>query len=320
MTQVLVTGANGFVGKALCSTLTAAGWQVRKAVRRPGLSTSDSPNTTVEIGEIGTDTDWSEALDGIEIVIHLAARVHVMTETADDPLTEFRRVNTIGTEHLARMAANCGVKRFVFLSTIKVNGESTVAPFTEKDPPHPEDAYAVSKWEAEQHLLQVSQEKGLDVIIIRSPLVYGPEVKGNFLRILRWVDSGIPLPLGKVENSRSLVFLDNLVDLLRHSLEHPAAVNKTFLVADDVAMSVPELIRQIAGAMGKKCRLVPVPLSFLQLGALLLGCSRHLSRLSDSLQVDNRFVKKCLDWTPPVSTQEGLLKTVQWYRDSKRQC
>jgi len=259
MSVILITGATGFVGRGLCARLTAEERDVRCAVRQPS-STANS----VVVGDIGPDTSWELALNGVDTVVHLAARVHIMEDTADDPLAEFRRVNVVGTLNLARQAAAAGAKHFIFLSTVKVNGEETLPhpnplplgegmthPFTEQDVPHPQDPYGVSKDEAEEGLRRLAEETGLAVVIIRPPLVYGPGVKGNFASMMRWMSKGIPLPLGSIHNQRSLVALDNLVDFIITCFDHPAAANQTFLVADGEDLSTTELLRRVGQAMNK---------------------------------------------------------------------
>jgi nucleoside-diphosphate-sugar epimerase len=313
--NVLVTGANGFIGKALCAGLVDKGWSIRGVIRS-GKHVAMLPAgiDIVQIESIGPNTDWSQALENIETVVHLAARVHVLEETAADPLSEFRHVNTAGTEHLARAAAKAGVSRLLYVSTIKVNGERTVgAPFTEDDEPAPEDPYAISKWEAEQALQRISSESRLEIVIVRPPLVYGPGVKGNFLRLLKLVDRGIPLPFNMVSNRRSLIALDNLVDLLVRCIQSPQAVRQTFLAADGEDLSTPELIRSIAKTLGRPNRLFPFPPILLRLGAKLLGMEDVSNRLFGSLVINSSKVKKLLNWRPPVSVQDGLQQTARWY-------
>jgi len=313
--NVLVTGANGFVGQALCAGLVDKGWSIRGVIRS-GTHGARLPDgiDMVQIESICPDTNWSQALENMETVVHLAARVHVMEETAAKPLSEFRHVNTAGTEHLARTAAEAGVRRLVFVSSIKVNGERTMdAPFTEDDEPAPEDLYAVSKWEAEQALQQISAETGLQTVVVRSPLVYGPGVKGNFLRLMQWVDKGIPLPLSMVRNRRSLIALDNLIDVLVRCVESPQAAGQTFLVADGEGLSTPELIRGIGKALGRRARLFPFPSLLLRLGMKLLGMEGVSNRLFGSLVVDSSKVQRLLGWRPPVSVHDGLQKTARWY-------
>ena len=313
--KVLVSGANGFVGLRLCQKLLAEGWYVRGAVRlSAGAAKLPEGTEVIQVDAIGPHTDWSGKLDGIDTVIHLAARVHVMKEIADDPLSEFRYVNTAGTEHLARAAAKAGARRLLYISTIKVNGERTIgAPFTEEDELAPEDPYAISKWEAEQALQRISSETGLEIVVVRPPLVYGPGVKGNFLRLMQWVDKGIPLPLSMVRNRRSLIGLDNLVDVLVRCIERPEASGQTFLVADGEDLSTPELLKHVAEALGRRARLFPFSSFLLRLGAKLMGVEGTWERLFGSLVVDSTKVQRLLGWRPPVSVQDGLQQTARWY-------
>ncbi len=308
MSTILITGATGFVGRELCSHLLAAGRDSRSAVRRPS-----SIANSVVVGDIGPDTQWQEALAGIDTVIHLAARVHIMCDSASDPLAEFRRVNVDGTLNLAQQAAAAGVKRFIFLSTVKVNGEQSRHRqlFTESDPSAPEDAYGISKNEAEQSLAQIAHETAMEVVIIRAPLVYGPGVKGNFQSMLNWIAKGIPLPLGAIHNQRSLIALDNLVDFIITCIDHPAAANQTFLVADGEDLSTTDLLRRVGAAMGKPARLIPVPSALLKAGATLLGKKAVAQRLCGNLQVDITKARKMLGWVPPVSVDEGLKRAVR---------
>ena len=265
----------------------------------------------VSVGDVGPETVWGEALIDINTVIHLAARVHMMKDDVSDPLEEFRHVNVEGTFKLARQAAACGVKRFIFLSTVKVNGEETSGqPFSEQSPPHPQDSYAVSKFEAELGLQLIARETDMEVVIIRPPLVYGPAVKGNFQSMMRWINKGIPLPLGAIRNHRSLVGLDNLVDFIITCIDHPAAANQTFLVADGEDLSTTDLLRRVGQVMGKPARLIPVPMSALKFGARLLGKQTMAQRLCGNLQVDISRARKVLGWSPPVSVDEGLRRAV----------
>jgi nucleoside-diphosphate-sugar epimerase len=313
METVLVTGANGFVGRALCSALAAAGHGLRMAVRapQPGLSGA------VAVGDIGPTTDWRAALDGVDSVVHLAARTHVRRETAADPLPEYRRINVGGTEHLARSAAAQGVRRLVFLSSVKVNGESTAErSFTEDDAPRPEDAYGASKLEAEQALARVAAATGLEVAVLRPPLVYGPGVKGNFLSLMRLVARGLPLPLGAIRNRRSLIYVGNLADAIVTTIRAPRAAGATYLVADGEDVSTPDLVRGLAQALGVTARLPALPLAALKFPAAILGKRAELARLAGSLQVDGSRIRRELDWRPPFTLAQGLELTAKWYSGS----
>jgi len=310
METVLVTGASGFVGRALCAALVSFGHRVRMAARAPQ---PDLPGA-VAVGDIGPATDWRAALAGIDSVVHLAARTHVLRETAADPLGEFRRTNVGGSERLARAAAAMGVRRFVFLSSVKVNGESTAArPFTESDAPYPEDAYGRTKLEAEQALAGISAATGLEVVVLRPPLVYGPGVKGNFLRLMRLVARGLPLPLGAIRNQRSLVYVGNLADAIVKSLDAPQAAGRTYLVSDGEDLSTPDLVRGLARALGVKPRLLSLPPAALGLAATLAGKRAEFARLTGSLQVDSSRIRRELDWRPPFTLAHGLELTAKWY-------
>ena len=309
----------------LCTALLQRGYGIRKAVRNaePGTDKSQqdrSPNVeTVFVGDITPETDWSKALAAIDIVIHLAARVHVMRDTVADSLAEFRRVNTAGTEHLARCAAASGVKRLVYVSSIKVNGEKTHErqKFSEADRPAPQDAYGVSKWEAEQALHRVASETGLEVVVVRPPLIYGPGVKGNFAQMLNVVAKCIPLPFASVLNYRDLIYVGNLADALIACAVHPAAAGQTYLVCDGEAVSTPDLLRQLAAAMSVSSRLFPCSLALLLLAGKLAGKSQQLERLLGSLQVDSDKIRHDLNWMPPYSLRQGLQVTAEWYRTKR---
>jgi len=319
--RVLVTGANGFIGQALCRTMLTSGHGVRRAVRS-GSSDDNGRHShpscraaeTVVTGAIGPDTNWTEALAGIETIVHLAARVHVLKDRTRNPLAEFRHVNVAGTERLARMAASAGVRRLVYVSSIKVNGERTrESPFTEIDAPDPQDTYGMSKLEAEQALRKIAEETGLEVVIVRPPLVYGPGVGGNFLRMMDWVNRGLPLPLGSIRNLRSLIYLGNMVDALATCAIHPSAAGKIFLVSDGEDVSTPELIRRLAQAMGRRARLVSFPPTLLHFAGMLTGKAGEVDRLLGSLRVDSSKIRRELQWTPSISMDQGLRKTARWY-------
>jgi len=317
--MILVTGAAGFVGRALCAALVSS-HAVRAAVR--SVACADLPeDIEIVARELSQGTDWSGALVGVSAVVHCAARVHIMDDLSADPLAEFRRVNVDGTLSLAKQAAVAGVKRFVFLSSIKVNGEQTQvgAPFIADQQNDPGDPYGVSKMEAEVGLRALAMETGMEVVIIRPPLVYGPGVKANFLAMMRWLKRGIPLPLGAVTgNKRSLVALDNLVDFIITCLDHPAAANQIFLVSDGESLSAATLLRRMGDALGRPARLIPVPVSLLQLGATLLGKRGVAQRLCGSLEVDISKTQELLGWVPPISVDEGLRRTAAHWIESQR--
>jgi nucleoside-diphosphate-sugar epimerase len=315
MSCVLLTGAGGFIGRALCAEAVARG----TAVRGTSRSQSGLPKgvENVVIGSIGVSTDWGGVLNGCNVIIHLAARVHVMQEANADPLPEYRRVNVLGTLNLAEQAAKSGVRRFVFISSIGVNGALTFKkPFTSEDQAQPHSPYAQSKYEAELGLQDLAAKTGMEVVIIRPPLVYGPGAPGNFGSLMGWLQRGVPLPLGAIHNQRSLVALDNLVDLIVTCLTHPAAANQTFLVSDGEDVSTTELLRRMGQAMGRPARLIPVPASWLKLAATLVGKQDVAQRLCGSLQVDIEKTRRLLGWTPPLSLDEGLRRAAGVGRDA----
>jgi nucleoside-diphosphate-sugar epimerase len=324
MTRVLVTGANGFVGKTLCRCLlqgsyspraglhSRASWPALKAAV-PGLS-----DFTV-IGDLGTNPTLSGAFENLDVVVHLAARAHMMHDDAKDPLKEFRRVNVAGTEALARAAVEHGLRRMVFVSTTKVNGESTRGKaFTEEDRPDPQDPYGVSKWEAEQALRSIGAKTGLEIVVVRPPLVYGPGVRANFLRLISAVNRGIPLPLPAIRNRRSLIGVGNLADFLVQCAIHPAAANETFMVSDGEDVSTRELIARLALPLGRPARFLPVPEFAVRLPARLAGKEAAVNRLFGSLAVNSEKARKVLGWTPPVTLDSGLAATARWYLESSR--
>jgi nucleoside-diphosphate-sugar epimerase len=312
--HVLVTGASGFVGSALCRALLECGHAVRPAVRSGASPALPGGVEPVVVGDLGTVADWTAALHGIDCVIHLAARTHVLRETAADPLAEYRRINLHATEQLARSAVAGGVRRFVFMSSIKVNGERTSSePYTERDPPRPEDAYGVSKREAEQALWQVTAGTATEAVVLRPPLVYGAGVKGNFLRLLEIASRGWPLPLASVRNRRSMIYLGNLVDAVLACVMAPAAAGKTYLVSDGDDISTPELIRATAQALGVRARLFPCPVALLALAAGLAGKRSELEKLTGSLQVDGSLIRSELGWRPRYTLAQGLAETARWY-------
>ncbi len=315
--RCLITGGNGFVGRALTSHVLASGCEVLLSLRQPPSADQIVGVETVEIGSLSLKNDWTAALSNVDRIVHLAARVHVMNDNSSDPMAEFRRVNVEGTANLARQAAAAGVRRFVYLSSIKVNGEFTQEgrPFTADDAPAPEDPYGVSKHEAEQALRQIAADTGIEVVIIRPPLVYGPGVKANFESMMRWLARGVPLPLAAVtQNRRSLVALDNLVDLIVTCLTHPAAANQTFLVSDGEDLSTAELLKRMGATMEHPARLFYMPPALLKLGATGLNKPGFYQRLCGSLQLDIAKTRRLLDWTPAVSVDEGLRRAAEGFR------
>jgi nucleoside-diphosphate-sugar epimerase len=347
---ILITGANGFIGTALCGKLLSKKWQVRGTVRssnRP-IKVSTGINT-MQTDSIGPDTNWSKALASVDCVVHLAARVHVIRNRDYDPLELFRKVNVLGTEHLAREAALANVRRFIYMSSVKLNGEGTgggsqksprlntlegnpvqrgrevrdqeavlKGAFSEKDSPKPQDPYGISKYEAEKILRKVSEETGMEMVILRPPLVYGPGVKANFLRLLKVVECGIPLPLASINNRRSLIYLGNLVDAIVTCIEHPRAAGNTYLVSDGEDVSTPELIRRISSALGRPSRLFPFPPVLLKMAGGITGKSAAMDKILGSLTVDCSKIRRELDWQAPFSMEQGLKETAKWYKKEAR--
>lgn len=308
---VLVTGADGFAGRAVVALLRERGHRVRELARRG----ADGPGRVV-VADLAACDDWSAALDGVRVVVHLAGRAHQVRDTAPDPAAEYRRVNVEGTRRLARAAAAGGVRRFVFASTVKVNGERTGArPFRGDDPPHPVGPYAESKLEAEAVLRELLGGSGTELVIFRPPLMYGPGVRANFLSLLRAVHRGVPLPLGRVRNARTLLYVGNFADAVRAAVEHPGPVAGTFLLSDGRALSTAELAREIGAAVGRAPRLVPVPVALLRAAGVVTGRSAAVGRLLDSLVVDDAPARSALGWAPPYSPVEGLRATAEWLRD-----
>ena len=311
MSNLLITGANGFVGRALISKLALeTNHFVRASVRKKIIQFS-SQIEVIENMDASSNTNWTDALRDIDVVIHLLARVHVMDDKVADPLLEFRNINVNATIALANAAVKQGVKRFVFLSSVKVNGESTFhKAFSEFDLPHPQDAYAISKWEAEEALRKICKDTGMEVVIIRSPLVYGPNVKANFLKMMQYIKRGIPLPLGAIQNKRSLISIDNLVDFITTAISHPKAANETFLISDDEDISTTDLLHRIGKYIGRPARLIPLHPKILSFLFNILGRQDFGDRLLGSLEVDITKAKKLLAWSPPKTLDEGLRATI----------
>jgi nucleoside-diphosphate-sugar epimerase len=315
MTKILITGSTGFVGRALFKNLNSKKNFLVHLSTRTNQEKLFQGAKTFNIAEIDFNTNWKDALDGIDCIVHCAARAHMTEKKQTDSLNSYRRINVDGTKNLAKQAAAIGIKRFIFLSSIKVNGEETIASksFKYNDISQPEDAYGISKWEAEQALLEISKQTGLEVVIIRPPLVYGEGVKGNFLRLLDIVYKQMPLPFAKINNLRSFIGLDNLVDLIICCIDHPKAAGKTFLVSDGEDLSTPDLIIKLSKFMDKSPRLFQVPQLIIQLMGRLLGKSLEIKRLLGSLRVDNSYTCEILEWSPVLSLDESLEKTVRWY-------
>lgn len=317
MSKILITGATGFVGKALMLHLLTTKMPIKIiAATRKDLAQFPKGVCIKNINDLHSHTDWSDALLGTEAVVHLAARVHVMDDAHNSPIQEYRRINVDGTLNLARQAAAIGVKRFIFISSIKVNGELTFPgkSFAADDIAAPNDAYGISKMEAEYGLQEIAKSSGMEVVIIRPPLVYGVGVKANFLAMIKWLSFGVPLPLGSIHNKRSFVNLDNLVDLISVCLHHPAAANQTFLVSDGEDVSTTELLRRIGKAINMPARLIPIPSTWLIFLASVLGKREIAQRLCGSLQVDIKKTRQLLGWSPPVSLDQGLKKISEGLR------
>lgn len=308
--RALITGASGFVGRALCAQLERDGVDLRRVVRTPTNTVGEAV-----LDELSADSAWRAVLSGVDVVVHLAARVHIMRDQTAYPGADFYRVNYDMTRRVAEASAACGVRRFVFLSSVKVNGEGSIDPYRETDIPRPEGDYARSKWCAEQALVNVASAQGLELAVLRSPLVYGPTVRGNFLRLMRAIEKGYPLPFGSASNLRSLVYVENLVDAIVLLMWHPRATG-TFLIRDGEDLSAADLVRRLAPMLGVRPRLLPVPLPLLRIGARVLRREAEVSRLLDSLRVDDTRLRMLLGWRPSFSVDQGLRETARWYIES----
>lgn len=320
---ILITGANGFIGQEICWELTKSEFKIRAAIRKDDSGLSNKYETFV-VGDINNQSPWDLTLRDVDTVIHLAARVHIMRENKINSWSEYHTVNVLGTEHLARKAAHSGVRRFIFLSSIKVNGEFTPKTdsghftyFTEEDKPEPQDPYGRSKWEAEQMLRKIGQETNMEIVILRAPLVYGPGVKANFLNLMKLINFGIPLPFANIKNKRSLVFIGNLTDIIKNCINNSNIGEDTYLVSDSKDVSTPELMKLVAKAMKRKAMLFPFPIWVLKTLAMLIGKSKYIDRLADSLLVRNDKIVKALNWKPLFSIEEGIEITVNHYLSNK---
>ena len=324
MKKILITGASGFIGRSLCKTLFTSGRFFRGAVRSIDSISIDTRSNYISIGDISTNTNWKNALANIDCIIHCAGRVHVMNDRKKNELETYRSTNVQGTKLLAQQAAKAGVKRLIFLSSIKVMGESTdnihinIASkkknnlfFKYNDLPNPQDSYSISKLEAEKLLWEISSTTGLEIVVVRIPLVYGHGVKGNLMRLVKLINFGMPLPFSSINNKRSLIGIDNLVDLLILCCDHPNAKGKTFLASDGKDLSTPDLINYLALFMGKKVHLFPFPIFLLKFLGSFFGKKKEINRLVGSLRLDNNYTRNILNWIPPVSIEEGIRRMVQ---------
>jgi len=313
MKKILVTGALGFIGQSLCKTLSKSGKSVRGIVRSQNSFSKNPDIEYVSVGDIVHKKDWKNMLVDIDCIIHCAGRAHIMSETKSDTLKIYRSVNVDVTKRLAEQAAAAGVRRLIFLSSIGVLGLDTNnrKSFLQSDEINPIENYAISKYEAEQALLQISDKTAIETIIIRSPLVYGPSAPGNLARLIKLVSSNIPLPFSRINNKRSMVGIDNLVDLLIRCIDHPDSAGKTFLISDGEDLSTPDLINHIASSMGHKAYLFPVPMFLLKFVSRILGKQREIDRLVGSLKIDSNYTRETLNWMPPVSVTEGIRRMVQ---------
>jgi len=314
MKKICVTGANGFIGKSLCKALSSSGRSIRGFVRTLDSNQNSTEIEHVSVGETSSEINWIDQLHGFDCIVHCAGKAHNINEKKN--LDSYRLINTENTKLIAEQAAKAGLKRFIFLSSVKVNGESTDKidnnkTFINNDVADPKDAYSISKFEAEKVLWEISLRTGLEVVVVRLPLVYGYGAKGNLNRLIKLINSGIPLPFGLIKNKRSLIGIDNLIDVLTRCIDHPNAKSKTFLVSDDEDLSTPDLIKLIASSMKRSPRLFPVPVFLLKLLGYILGKQKEINRLAGSLKIDSSYTKETLNWTPPVTAEEGIRRMVQ---------
>jgi nucleoside-diphosphate-sugar epimerase len=314
MKKICITGANGFVGKSLCKALISSNNSIKAFARRMDSSLNSLKVEYIQIGDISLDINLKEYLVGCDCIVHCAGKAHIMNDTSN--LDVYQSVNIVGTKNLAEQAVLAGVKRFIFLSSVKVNGESTGNSddpkiFTNDDTPNPQDNYAISKFEAEKALWEIASKTNLEVVIVRLPLVYGTSAKGNLNRLIKLINSKIPLPFADIKNKRSLIGIDNLVDVLVRCIEHPNAAGKTFLVSDGEDLSTSELINIIASGMNRSVKLFRLPRALLKFFGFILMRQSQIDRLTGSLQIDNSYVRKILNWTPPVSIEEGIKRMVK---------
>jgi len=318
MKKIFVTGANGFIGTNLCKRLLGENFHVCGAVRPGKAILLPKGVETTHVESIERDTAWGNALEGVHTVIHLAALVHGMKDSASDSFAEYRKVNVQGSEHLALAADHYGVKRFIFMSSVKVNGEENVRAYKESDVPTPKDSYGISKMEAEKRIKEITADSDMDFVILRSPLVFGPGVKANFLELIKTIDKGTPLPLANVNNQRSFIYLENLVDAILTCIKHSGSVGQTYFVSDNEDVSTPELIRKTASALKKPARLFPFPRLLLFIIGRIAGKDAVVDRLIGSLTVDISKIRSELGWNPPFTMEHGLQKTVEWYLKERR--
>ncbi len=319
--KIIVTGAIGFIGRAVVDALIDKNITVVALVRQHSVVLPSEVEQILIDYKMLLSEHLDESIDyamhGADALIHLAARAHIMNDSAENSLAEFRKVNTDGTLSLARKAVDAGIKRFIFISSIGVNGNNNSSPFVEQDDPNPQEPYVISKFEAEQSLLELQKETGMEVTIIRPPLVYGENTPGNFSTLIKWSVKGVPLPFGAIDNQRSFIALDNLVSFIIHCVKHPKAANEVFLISDGEDVSTTELLRKVATAFGKKPLLLPVPVSLMTWVAKLLGKQDIANRLFGSLQVDSSKARQLLDWKPVITMDEQLKKIADDYLNEK---